>query len=339
MDGVRDFSSRLVSRSVHGHIQLGGNMDGQEAEKNKRKEKLRERQRNAVRGAKRIRQDQPKVALYSGKRKPPLYEFSEIFDTEAFFWFHKSLIKEGHWAKLPPSAKSVFPVIASYCNKNGKAWPSDITIGILCGRSTCLVNKGTISLKSHWSDRFEMKKTKKGKKQYFLNLNKNNDEAFLFYRYVIESGAWCQLKPTAQALYFVTRCFAYYDFETYDRLENQRGCQEDLELDLDQGGLEQVYSNRKYDVMAYSKYTKKQLAEFAGINENSMNEALQELEKNWLIERVDGGWLIHLKTKDLEYHPREYLNESVKKSYKYAIPTKKPEGRKSQRVGKYDQLS
>ena len=287
----------------------------------KRKRALKEKMLRESTKRKEEREKQKKVTLYSKNRKPPLYEFNETFNTKALFWFRKFLIKDYHWAELPPSAKSVFPVIASYCNKKGKAWPSDITIGILCGRSACSVKKGTLSMAELCSDHFEMKKTKKGKKIYFLNLPSENiyNETFPFFQYVLESGAWRQLKPTAQALYPVMRCLAYFLKDLYKHLEGLEGLEDDEKI---------TFAKRKYEFLKTSDYTKKQLAEYAGISQNSMSEALQELERNWLIESVDGGWKIYLKTKDMEYYTRKYLNECVKKSYKYMIKKNETEYKK-----------
>jgi DNA-binding transcriptional regulator YhcF (GntR family) len=64
------------------------------------------------------------------------------------------------------------------------------------------------------------------------------------------------------------------------------------------------------------------LAKYAGINENSINKALQELENNWLIKTVDGGWLIYLKTKNLQCHSSKELNAKAEKSFGYVTKSK-----------------
>lgn len=49
------------------------------------------------------------------------------------FRFSNEWIRQRHWAKLPMVGKAVLPVIASYCNSTGNAWPSEKTIAKLCG--------------------------------------------------------------------------------------------------------------------------------------------------------------------------------------------------------------
>ncbi len=276
------------------------------------KERRRKLRDKIIKARRKERKLQTKVSLYSRNKKPPIYKFPETLNKDSMFWIPKSIILNGHWAELSASAKSVFLVIASLCNKNNKAWPSDVTIGILCGRSHPSVSKGTINLAEKWSKWFKKEKNPRGKKSYKVKLTEEKeDSGFPFYSYVLFSGVWSKLKSTTHALYLVMRCLAYWNLDIYERLEDENY---DLDPDFDP---DQLYKDRKYDLFPDINYTKKQLAELAGINENSINKALQELENNWLIKTVDGGWLIYLRTKDLQYHKSEDLNAEAEKSFGY----------------------
>jgi uncharacterized protein YlbG (UPF0298 family) len=285
--------------------------------KDKLKEKIKRNHKARCRQKLEDKEKKSKVALYSGKKKPPLYKFPETLNTDSMFWVPKSIILDFHWARLSASARSVLPVIASLCNKNDKAWPSDVTIGILCGRSHVVVNKGTSNVANEWPEWFKKDKNIKGKKNYEVKLiEEKNNSGFPFYSYVIFSGVWSKLKPVAQSLYLVMRCLAYWNLDIYERLENENY---DLDPDFDP---DQLYKERKYDLFPNINYTKKQLAKYAGINENSINKALQELENNWLIKTVDGGWLIYLKTKNLQCHSSKELNAKAEKSFGYVTKSK-----------------
>lgn len=258
------------------------------------------------------------------KSRNKVYRFNENFNEKSLFWFDKSLIIDGHWAELPKSAKSVFPVIASYCNKQGNAWPSDVTIGILCGRTIASVCRGTKDLSVFWSDIFKTKKPKSTKKKYkkkyilTLPIKPIPEQTFPFYQYIIESGVWCQLKPTAQALYPVIKYFSRF---------NKRDC-EYLE-GVSYHDPNEAYKKRKYDLLAIGEKNKAyktitELAFYSGISRPSVYSALQDLEKNWLIKKYisDDGLLyykVFIKTKDMKYHKRKDLNKSARMNFRYLL--------------------
>ena len=299
------------------------------------KTKLRNKMLRDIRAIREKRKKQTKIALYANRKKPPLYKFDENLDREnnqgVIFPFPKAIINSGLWAKLPTAAKSVFPVIASYRNKNNLAWPMDTTIGILCGRSTASVNKGTLSLNELLPDYFKMEKTKLGKKRYRLTLSKNNldedgldedgldedgtpdinafaSDYFLFSKYVLESGAWHYLKPAAHALYPVIRSLAWFNVDIYRRLVKQNYDATSKEL----------YPNREFDFLTKKNHSKKHLAALAGINENSINGALADLQERRLIDIVADGYIVYLRTKNMVIYNRDELNKKVLKSFHYA---------------------
>ncbi len=169
-----------------------------------------------------------------------------------------------------------------------------------------------------WLRRFSVEKTTRGKKTYQVDLPKQStkkDPCFRFFKFILESGMWCELKPTAQALYVGMRCLAKDDFGLYQHLEDE-----------EEEGIDHKdhCGTRLYDTIIATDTPKVVMAHYAGIGYWSIRGALENLEANKLIESIDGGWKVFLKTKDMTYYNREYLNEKVRKSYRWKKRDSKP---------------
>ena len=237
-----------------------------------------------------------------------MYQFNKDFNHKALFWFKKSLIENMNWGLLSTSSKAIFPVIACHSNKAGKAFPGQLTIGILAGLSVKQVVNGIKGLKA-----FPDIKIMRGiPNKYNVKLPQEpmKGKTFPFYQVVLEYGLWRELKPASKALYPVMRCFSKFDLEIYLDIE---GDEEKSHLDFDE-----VYANREYDLCSENKKT---LADFAGIHRNSINDALNNLEENFLIERDTNWklWKVYLKSKTGTYWKRDFLNKKIIESFRYAL--------------------
>jgi hypothetical protein len=233
-----------------------------------------------------------------------MQKFKENINETNFFWWDKELIKSIVWRGLPPASKTVFPVIVCHCNKNGIAFPSEGTISALCGRTEKTVRKGINGLdvlpNLHW-ERYVTKTGHYSRKFYYTRPNsRERGRCFPFYKWIIESGIWRELKPTAQALYPVMRYFAFFD--KHIRLEF-------YDIEIRDSRFYEHYINREFD---YCDAEKDILAYYAGINENSLSSALDSLEENCLIESISSrDWKVYLKSKNMTYFDREDLNSEI----------------------------
>ena len=146
-----------------------------------------------------------------------MYQFKEVINQINFFWWDKKLIKNKNWAELSKASKAVFPVIACHCNKKGIAFPSEETISALCGRTEKTVREGVKGLLGFPNFKWNHYITSRGhhSKEFHLRIPNPGEKGrcFPFYKWIIESGIWQNLKPTAQALYPVMRNFAFFDIE------------------------------------------------------------------------------------------------------------------------------
>jgi hypothetical protein len=238
-----------------------------------------------------------------------MYQFNDNFNNRALFWFKKSLIENMNWAMLPKASKAIFPVIACHANKDGKSFPGELTIGILSGLSKAQVRKGIRGLNSFPDITVDVKKRPK---RFNVKLPQEaiKGKTFPFYQVVLEYGLWRELKPTAKALYPVMRSFSKFDLETYLDIE---GDEEKCYADFDE-----VYKDRKYDLCDENRNL---LAKFAGIHRNSVNDALNDLERNYLIEWNAEWklWKVYRKSKNERYWKRGYLNEKILNSFRCVL--------------------
>lgn len=235
-----------------------------------------------------------------------MYQFKYNINDEVFFRFDKWLIENLHWAELPPSSKSVFPVIGVHCNRAGIAFPKEETIAILSGRTEKTCRGGINGLKDFPGFSFRHYITARGKRsrRFYLKLPSTDDKgrAFAFHRCIVDGGNWLLLKPTAQALYPVMRHFGFFDFRAYCDL---------YEIDCKPDNFDEVYKARGYD---FCEAEVGIMAEHAGISTGSMAEALKNLQDCFLIEpmgAVEGvsGWRVFLRPAET-FEPAD-LNRGV----------------------------
>lgn len=240
-----------------------------------------------------------------------MYQFKETCDQKQFFWWPKKLIENKNWAMLPAVSKAVWPVIASYCNQKGVAFPGERTIAILAGYSAKQTRLGIGGLEGFPGFEMNYYHTKNGRrsKKFHIELpSKNNNDSFPFYKFLLESGAWCELKPSAQALYPVMRYFSFFDLDFYSEIEG---------FDAEPGEFNEIYKNRKFD---YCHARKDFMAELSGLNTRSIYRSLIDLEENSLIEKVDfETWKIFLLTKDFTIFKRSYLNQKIIDAYRHEL--------------------
>ena len=216
-----------------------------------------------------------------------MYQFKENCNQKQFFWWPKRLIKNKNWALLPAASKAAWPVIACFCNQEGVAFPGERTIGILSGRSDKQVRAGIKGLEAFPDFEMNYYTTKRGRrsKRFYLKLPSRNvnGSSFPFYKYVLDSGVWRELKPSAQALYPVMKYFSFFDIDTYNEMENG---------EAEYNEFDEIYKNRKCD---YCHADKNVMVELAGITVRSISSALNDLERNSLIELIDHeAWRIFL---------------------------------------------
>lgn len=61
-----------------------------------------------------------------------MYQFTEK-TSEGYFMFPKDLIDDGNWASLLKAGQAVLPVLCRHTNRDGIAFPSELTIAAISG--------------------------------------------------------------------------------------------------------------------------------------------------------------------------------------------------------------
>ena len=235
-----------------------------------------------------------------------MYQFREDINYDNFFLFDRKLIENMNWALLPKSAKCVFPVIACHCNQKGMSFPGEETLSALSGRSEKIVREGIKNLQNFPGFRWEYYITKRGRqsKKFFLTFpQKKRGQSFPFYRFILESGIWKNLRPSSQALYPAMRFFCFFDLELYSDEEK---------IEAEYHDYTNIYKERGYD---FCEAEKGNLVKYAGIARRSLTRALRDLEENFLIEpqEENEGWKVFLRSKNNTYWKRDYLNSEIGK--------------------------
>lgn len=240
-----------------------------------------------------------------------MYEFKDGCDQKHFFWWPKKVIENKNWAMLPAASKAIWPVIACHCDKKGSAFPGERRIGILAGRSDKYVRAGISGLKAFPGFKVEDYNTLHGRrsKKFHIELPpKNNNDCFPFFKFLLDSGAWRELNPSAQALYPVMRYFGFFDLDFYNEMENDS---------VEVSDLAELYKNRKFD---YCHAEKKTMIEFSGIGERSIYRAICSLTELPLIEQIDyETYRIFLHSKDHLFFKRSYLNQKIIDAYRHVL--------------------
>jgi hypothetical protein len=235
-----------------------------------------------------------------------MFHFTNEFKSKQFFWFEKHLFINMNWAMLPKASKAIYPIIRSYCNRNGESFPGEKTISTLCGRSEKVVRSGVQGLKDFPGTRFETYTSKRGRstKRFTCKIPQyEKGKVFPFHRDILLKGNWAHLKPTAQALYPVMRYFGYNDYyEYWGALEEEKGEEVDLELRWED------YKFREFD---FCEAEPGKLCEFAGITRRSYSDAIEDLVKHFLIDRTDESWKYKVYLHPPRYYKRDYMNKRL----------------------------
>ena len=241
-----------------------------------------------------------------------MYQFKEDCNQTQFFWWPKKLIKNKNWAILPAASKAIWPVIASHCNQKGTSFPGERTIGILAGRTDKKVRAGISGLNDFPDFRVEYYNTMYGRrsKKFHVELSQRNvkGSAFPFHKLLLESGVWRELKPSAQALYPVMRCFGFFDLDMYQEFEI---------IDEEVSDFDEVYKNREFD---YCHAHKDILAELAGVGRKSIYRALDDLIQCSLLEQINfETYRIFLRMREGVIYKRSYLNQKIIDAYRHEL--------------------
>jgi DNA-binding transcriptional ArsR family regulator len=248
-----------------------------------------------------------------------MYQFSDPIDYDHFFRFDKWWIKNMNWALLRKSSKSILPVIAMHCDEMCLSYPGERTIAILAGLTDKTVREGIQGLNGFPGFEVSNYISNKGKraKKYRLAFPSKCEKgrSFFFHRCIVEGGNWQELKQISHALYPVMRYFAYFEQDIY--VEKEKSLGETASTDED---FKNLFKNRKWDICEAEITI---LAKYTGISRPSVYEALEDLEKHYLIERLglngEGKvtWKVFLIPP--KHYRREYLNTQIAKRYKSEI--------------------
>jgi len=238
-----------------------------------------------------------------------MFLYSEDLARNSFFWFEKHLIRNLNWAALPKASKAIYPVIRSHCNKVGDAWPGEETISTLCGRTEKIVRSGIRGLEKFPGIRVESYMTRRGRRSKRFSCKipgYAKGELFPFHKDIILGAHWAELKPTAQALYPVMRCFGYnsvYEYQ-YNDIEDT-GEEGYVEYDENNGWLN--FKDREYD---FCEAEPRVLCEYAHISVRSYREAIEELKKVDLLKiNEEGKFMVYLHPPTM--YKREWLNKKI----------------------------
>lgn len=231
-----------------------------------------------------------------------MFHFKQEVDWNIFFRFDKRWIEGMSWARISPAARAVLPVIACHTNQKGEAFPGEETVAALSGRTAKIARQGIRDLKGFHGFTISPYPTKRGKrgKKFQIDLPPKGQtgRSFFFYRGIIDSGLWSELKPTAQSLYPTMRYFARYEeeFEFEETLED------------DVSDFKERFNNRTYEIC---KAEIGQLAKFAGIDRRRVGDVISNLEKNFLVESFENDeYRVYLKPPKV--WQAGYLNEKLK---------------------------
>lgn len=206
--------------------------------------------------------------------------------SRVFFRWDRGHFTDRRWKELPSAAKSVFPVIACHCDRDGSCYPGLKTISDLAGKSEKTVSKGIKALSSMKFLRFQYRMTSSGwwSKTYHIDFPRRDDRTkrcFWFYRSLIDDGTWAKLRRTSHALYPVMRCLGDYGRGTSMRAGD--------DAILRKNRIH--FENRLFD---YCLSSPAELADYADISPRYIRTALDDLTEKGLIEPLEGmdGWRV-----------------------------------------------
>jgi len=228
-----------------------------------------------------------------------MFHFPNEVDWTRFFRFDKKWIENMNWARISPAAKAVLPVIACHSNERGESFPGEVAVAALSGRTPKTVRHGIRDLDGFPGFTWQHYLTRQGKrgKRFRIEFAPKNEKgrSFFFHRGIIDGGIWCELKPTAQAIYPVLRYFARYD-DDYD--EDDDPPSEFIER----------YATRSWEMCSAEVV---QLAKYAGVERHTVSEAMKNLQENFLLEPNGcGEWRVYIIP--AKYWRAGYLNQKLR---------------------------
>lgn len=233
-----------------------------------------------------------------------MHFYSKI-NHENYFMFDKNLIKNKIWCNLPLSSRAVFPVIGVHCNKEGTSFPSQLTIGILCGLQPKAVSAGVRGLAGVPGFSVSSYVNSHGKNAHKYSITpapKTKGCAFPIYRNIMDGGNWSQVSEVGKALYPVLRNFGYFTQEDC-------GGSEDASIDFMES-----FKKRDFELCEASPHI---LQDFSGLSRQSIYNGLKSLQEASLIERYSGVWKVFLHPDQI--FKRDFLNAEVQKRFKCEI--------------------
>ncbi|MDA3897498.1 MAG: hypothetical protein PF482_15285 [Desulfobacteraceae bacterium] len=248
------------------------------------------------------------------------YKFPETINDKNFFKFSKQLVLSGKWATLPLSTNSIFPVIASFANSEGIAYPTQETIGILSGCGLKTVREGIAGLLKMSDIKIHNKISKRGLRQKIYTVQKPSDsvESFSFYKSVVEDGQWRVLRideksRAAHAVYCTLLVFSFFDINWYNEIEGEFYDGNDLH-----DFYENIFPERTYD---FVKADIGVVAEYSGVERKAAIRAYHALIGVELLKELPSA--IHGENKQVWQifrippvsYKRSYLNENLPKPH------------------------
>lgn len=237
------------------------------------------------------------------------YKYKEEVYNGLFMRIHKELFLGKYWAALPLASKAVYPVIYKFVNEQGSCFPSLETIATIAGITEKTASKGVKGLHGFPGFYLEEYITSRGRKGYRYKIGhvpKVKGNSFSISHSFFNGGNWSQITPTAKAVYLTLKCFAFWEFNLYEQLE---------ETDTGYGGEQDLFIARKYDFVNPEPDV---IAKVSGINTKSIRSAYQSLVDHHFMEELGnykGFQTWSLFTVPPKYYKREYLNEQIEKRH------------------------
>ena len=203
--------------------------------------------------------------------------FREDLRENLFIKIPKGYFEEGCWGKLPRASQAIYPVIRKHANAQGSCFPSELTISKFAGVTEKTVRKGLKGLDGFPGFKQEKYITSRGRTgyRYMFEPVAKEEKAISISHAFFNGGNWSRLTPCAKAIYPVLKCFWWWGYHIYS---------EDEEIDLENEEFvspENPFLLRKYD---FTYPDKENVAQLAGINIRSINNAYQSLSDEDFIE-------------------------------------------------------
>jgi hypothetical protein len=221
--------------------------------------------------------------------------------SNSFFYFSKTLVRDGTWARLSKASKAIFPVINIFRGIEGLSYPSEQTIGKYAGLVEKQVRLGVSGLCGLPGIRVERRTTIRGNhsKNFIITLPLPK-KSFSFSRAIIESNVWSGLSSSAKSLYPVLRSLSFFDPELYQGLYETRFANPDIDT------FRADFPSRLFD---FCDRKAVELCKLAGIHRGSFGGAVLELIKEHLLIKESGLCLVYHKPYsavdfDVEFFPK-----------------------------------